>query len=82
MNLDRGSFTLQAFWNRGDETSGAFFPPGPDVHILYNTFDMELQHTANLGLKHTFIYGGSYYFNTLESTVIDRNHRQNLLAGY
>ncbi|MBN2289135.1 MAG: TonB-dependent receptor [Candidatus Glassbacteria bacterium] len=82
MNLDHGPFKLQAFWNRGDETSGAFFPPGPDVDILYNTFDLEAQHMVNLGLKHTFIYGASYRFNTIESNIIDRDHKQNLIAGY
>lgn len=82
MNLSRGTFSLQAFWNRGDETGGAFFPPGDDVHILYNTFDLEAQHIANLGTKNTFIYGGSYRFNTIESNIIDRDHKQNLLAGY
>jgi len=81
-NLDYGSFTLQAFWNRGDETSDPFFPPGDDVEILYNTFDLEAQHKLELGLAHTFIYGATYRFNTIESSMIDTHHQQNLIAGY
>ncbi|HUU27988.1 MAG TPA: TonB-dependent receptor [archaeon] len=82
MNFDHKSFKLQAFWNRGDETGEAFFPPGPDVDILYNTFEIEAQHILNLGIRHTFIYGTSYRFNTIESNIIDRYHEQNLFAGY
>ena len=82
MNLDHGSFKLQAFWNRGDETGEAFFPPGPDVDILYNTFDLEAQHMVNLGMKNTFIYGATYRSNTIESSILDRDHHQNLVAGY
>jgi len=82
MNLDYGSVTLQAFWNRGDETSDPFFPPGDDVDILYNTLDLEAQHKVELGLTHTFIYGATYRFNTIESSIIDRYHKQNLIAGY
>ncbi len=83
MNLDYGPFTLQAFWNRGDETSDPFFPGGKeDVEILYNTFDLEAQHKVDLGLTHTFIYGTTYRFNTIESSLIDTEHKQNLIAGY
>ena len=82
MNLDHGSFALQAFWNRGDESTSAFFPPGDDIDILYNTYDLEAQHTVSLAMKHTFIYGASYRFNTIESNIIDRDHEQNLIAGY
>jgi len=83
MNFDQGPFTLQAFWNRGDETSEPFFPGGEeDIDILYNTLDLEAQHTVDLGLKHTFIYGLNYRFNTIESSLIDKEHRQNLVAGY
>jgi len=82
MNLDHSSFKLQAFWNRGDETGEAFFPPGPDVDILYNTFDLEAQHLVDLGTRHTFIYGGSYRFNTIKSNMLDRDHDQNLVACY
>jgi len=82
MNLEHGSFKLQAFWNRGDETGEAFFKPGPDVDILFNTFDLEAQHMLKLGNQHTFIYGGSYRLNTFESNIIDTDHKQNLLAGY
>ena len=83
MNLGYGRFTLQAFWNRGDETSDPFFPGGKeDVEILYNTFDLEAQHKVDLGLTHTFIYGTTYRFNTIESSLIDTEHKQNLIAGY
>lgn len=82
MNLDNGPFTLQAFWNRGDERSDPFFPPGDDVDILYNTFDLEAQHAVDMGLNNTFIYGANYRFNTIESNIIDKEHQQNLIAGY
>jgi len=82
MNFEQGSFKLQAFWNRGDEIGGAFFPPGDDVDILFNTFDLEAQHMLELGKKNSFIYGGSYRFNKIESNLIDRDHNQNLSAAY
>ena len=83
MNFDKGPFTLQAFWNRGDETSEPFFPGGEkDTDILYNTLDLEAQHAVNLGLKNSFIYGLNYRYNTIESNIIDKEHKQNLVAGY
>jgi len=81
-NFERGSFKLQAFWNRGDQIGGAFFPPGDDVDILYNTFDVEAQHMLELGRNNTFIYGGTYRFNTIDSNIIDKYHEQNLAAAY
>ncbi|MBT4482262.1 MAG: TonB-dependent receptor [Candidatus Latescibacteria bacterium] len=82
VNLDHGTFKLQAFWNRGDQTGGAFFPPGDDVDILYNTFDLDAQHILELGKRNTFIYGGTYRFNTIDSNIIDKDHEQNLAAVY
>ncbi len=82
MNLEHGSFKLQTFWNRGDQLGGAFFPPDDDVDILYNTFDVEAQHMLNIGRKNTFIYGGTYRFNTIESNIIDKDHEENLEAAY
>ena len=82
MNMQRGGVNVQMFWNRGDQLGGAFFPPGDDVDILYNTFDVEAQHTLPIGKKNTFIYGGTYRLNTIESNIIDTDHRQNLEAVY
>lgn len=82
MNFEQGSFKVQAFWNHGDETGGAFFPPGDDVNILFNTIDLEAQHMLEFGRKNSFIYGGSYRFNKIESNLIDRDHDQNLTAAY
>lgn len=82
VNLERGTLKLQAFWNRGDQIGGAFFPPGEDVNILYNTVDIEAQHMLQLAKKNTFIYGGAYRLNTIESNIIDKYHEQNLAAVY
>lgn len=82
LNLDYGNFSLQTFWNRGDETGDPFFPPGDDIDIVYNTLDIELQNMNNFGRKHTLIYGSSYRLNTIESSMIDEYHNQNLFAAY
>ncbi|MFH1069342.1 MAG: TonB-dependent receptor [Candidatus Glassbacteria bacterium] len=82
MNYEKGTFTLQTFWNRGDETGEAFFPGTKPVDILYNTFDVEAQNTFNIGQQHTFIGGATYRFNTIESNIIDQSHHQNLIAVY
>jgi len=82
MNLEHGSKKLQVFWNHGDEIGGAFFPPGDNVDILFNTFDLEAQHMLELGKKNSFIYGGTYRYNTIESNLIDSDHEQNLAAAY
>lgn len=82
MNLDKGGLHLQAFWNRGDETGEPFFPGGEDVSILYNTVDLEVQNSMELDSRNTMIYGASYRHNTIESSIIDRHHSQDLLAGY
>lgn len=82
VNLEHETFKLQAFWNRGDQTGGAFFLPGDDVEILYNTFNLEAQHILELGKRNTFIYGGTYRFNTIKSNMIDKDHEQNLAAVY
>jgi len=35
-----------------------------------------------LGKSNTFIYGGTYRYNTIESNIIDKDHEQNLAAAY
>ncbi len=82
LNLERDGFRFQAFWNRGDETADPFFSPGEDVSILYNTLDLEAQNMTEAGGKNTLIYGASYRLNTIESSIIDKDHSQNLLAVY
>ena len=82
LNYNKGTFSLQTFWNRGDETGDPFFPGSAPVDILYNTFDVEAQNTFKLRSNHTFIGGLTYRFNTIESNVIDKNHQQNLIAVY
>ncbi|MBW7996456.1 MAG: TonB-dependent receptor [Candidatus Glassbacteria bacterium] len=82
LNYEYGDFSLQTFWNRGNETGDPFFLGTDDVEILYNTFDIEAQQTLELANKHVLVVGGTYRYNTIESNIIDTNHDQNLLAAY
>ncbi|MFC1544775.1 TonB-dependent receptor plug domain-containing protein [Gemmatimonadota bacterium] len=82
LNYEYGDFSLQTFWNRGDETGDPWFPGTKKVDILYNTFDIEAQQTVELANKHTLVVGGTYRYNTIESNVFSVEHDQNLLAAY
>ncbi len=83
LNYEYGNFSLQSFWNRGDEIADPFFDGTDDVDILYNTFDIEAQQTLELANRHTLVVGGSYRYNTIESNLLgSTEHCQNLLAAY
>ncbi len=82
VNYEHGNFSLQSFWNHGNETGDPFFPKTGGAEILYNTFDLEAQQTLELANKHTLVVGSSYRYNTIKSNLTGPEHRQNLLAAY
>ncbi len=82
LNYEHGNFSLQSFWNHGNETGDPFFEGTENADILYNTFDLEAQQTLELANTHTLVLGSSYRYNTIESNLLGPEHRQNLLAAY
>ncbi len=82
VNYEHGNFSLQSFWNHGNETGDPFFSKTDGAEILYNTFDLEAQQTLELANKHTLVVGSSYRYNTIKSNLTGPEHRQNLLAAY
>ena len=82
LNYNYSDLKFQFFWNHGDITSPSFVNYGEDAITKYNTFDTEFYTNLNLGYKNTVTVGGSYRVNTSTSTIFDKRHRQNLLAGF
>lgn len=82
LNYNYSDIKFQFFWNHGEISSPSFVNYGDDVKTKYNTFDAEIFETLDLGLKNTVTFGGSFRINTIESNIIDKSHRQNLLAGF
>ncbi|MFC1492954.1 TonB-dependent receptor plug domain-containing protein [candidate division KSB1 bacterium] len=81
-NYNYSNFNMQFFWNHGDINSPSFVGYGEKANSKYNTFDWELTHTLFLGTKNTLSFGSSIRLNRIKSTIINKNHNQNLIAGF
>ncbi|HEX9970957.1 MAG TPA: TonB-dependent receptor plug domain-containing protein, partial [bacterium] len=80
-DLNLSGFVTRLFWtrSRGD----AIQDPGlKHYFFIGNTYDIESQYLFNLGAKNSVIIGGNYRLNVVESNLIDRDHRQKLIAAY
>ena len=82
LNYNYLDMKFQFFWNHGNVSSPSFVNYGGDSNIKYNTFDGEILETLDLGSKNTVTFGGSFRINTIESNIIDKDHQQNLFAGF
>ena len=80
-DLNMSGFITRVFWtrSRGDAIQEPGFKP---YFFIGNTYDIESQYLFNLGDKNSAIIGGNYRLNVVESNMIDRDHRQKLIAAY
>lgn len=74
-------FFTRVFW-AGSEGDVLQMTTQKPYFLNSNTYDIESQLIANLGAKNSFILGGNYRLNFAESDLIDKNHRQDLIAVY
>jgi len=81
-NYNYSNLNLQLFWNHGDITSPSFVNYGEDANSKYDTFDGELVHTIDLHPKNKLDIGGNFRINKIESNINDKDHKQNLFAGF
>ncbi|MFC1561567.1 TonB-dependent receptor plug domain-containing protein [candidate division KSB1 bacterium] len=81
-NYNYGNLNLQFFWNHGDISSPSFVGYGANADSKYDTYDGELVHTLGLGDRNTVTLGGSARINKIKSNIIDKDHQQNLYAGF
>lgn len=80
-DLNLSGFVTRVFWtrSRGD----AIQDPGFKAYFFIgNTYDIESQYLFNMGAKNSVIVGGNYRLNVVESNLIDKDHRQKLIAAY
>ncbi|MCU0642953.1 MAG: TonB-dependent receptor [bacterium] len=80
-DLNLSGFVTRVFWtrSRGD----AIQDPGFKAYFFIgNTYDIESQYLFNMGDKNSIIVGGNYRLNVVESNLIDKDHRQKLIAAY
>lgn len=75
------NFSTRLFWSRtrGDLIQ---YPTLNDYHFLSNSIDFESQLLFNMGNKNTIVIGGNFRYNIAESNMIDKDHTQQLMAGY
>ncbi len=81
-NYNYSNFSLQAFWNKGHVKAPSIVNYGKNTNIEYNTIDIETQHLFDFGSPNSIIFGGSLRYNTISSSIIDKDHTQTLIAGY
>ena len=81
-NYNYSNLNFQFFWNHGEVVSPSFVGYGDQADSKYDTYDGELVHTLYIGAKNTMTLGGSARINYIKSNIIDRNHQQNLFAGF
>src|SRR5688572_4108264 len=93
---ERPGFFLRGWWAEWNATSSFFTSPSlapflrlttrdgqsTDVPFLSNTYNVEGQHTIELGSTNRFIYGANYRHNSLSSPFITRFSREDRLGLY
>jgi iron complex outermembrane receptor protein len=92
---ERPNFFVRAFWNGFDTTVDVNTHPllapflqirdrsGSPVSVLRgNTYNVEAQHSLDLGAANRLTYGFNYRHNTLSSNFIDRFSREDRFGLY
>lgn len=92
---EKDRFVIRAWWSQFTTTSfnrtnplvsGFLDTTNRDGNVDYpfagNTYNLESQHSLNLGSSDTLLYGINYRHNTLSSSSIERFTRENRLGLY
>jgi iron complex outermembrane recepter protein len=92
---ERQNFFVRMFWNSWNDTNLSNTNPllanfititDPTFSRLWNfhanTYNVEAQHTVELGTVNKMIYGINYRLNTLSGSIIDGSHDENRLGIY
>src|SRR2546422_6275017 len=92
---ERPNLFVRAFWNSWDDT--VLLLPNPilegflqvtdrnfnrNVKYRANTYNIEAQHSLELGAAHRWIYGINYRLNTLSGDIVDGYGHENRLGFY
>jgi outer membrane receptor protein involved in Fe transport len=92
---ERPNLFVRAFWNSWDDTVQLLSHPNlerflqvtdrnfsRDVTYRANTYNIEAQHSLELGAAHRWTYGINYRLNTLSGDLIDGSNQENRLGFY
>lgn len=83
-DYQRAALSVRFFWNGAKlHALPRVTIPGvlvTDAHT--HTYDAELQHSFGLGTKNLLVWGGSFRVNTINWELLDKDHRQELYAGF
>ena len=82
LNYNWSDMKMQLFWNHGSISSPSFVDLGEETNFKFNTFDLEIVETLDLSSTRTITYGGSARIKTIQSDIIDKDHNQDLYAGF
>jgi iron complex outermembrane receptor protein len=95
MNYERSNFFFRMFWNSFDTTTDLILHPllapflritdraGSPVSVMRaDTYNVETQHSVDLGTSNRLTYGVNYRHNTLSGNFIDRFGREDRLGIY
>ncbi len=92
---EHGQFLVRAWWSGYFEDG--MIAPNPQLANLFritdrrgspsypftgHTYNLDLQHSIDLGAHHRVLYGANYRHNTLSSGAIDAYSRENRLGVY
>lgn len=75
LDFSRGTLKLQGFWNRLDGTAygpsvqPALLPANLDVDFVGDVFDVEGQHSVDVGTRNTILWGGGVRYETADSNL-------------
>ena len=76
LDFSHETLKLQGFWNRIDATGygpsvqPTLLPANLDVDYLGNVFDVEGQHSVDVGTRNTILWGGGVRYETLDSNLL------------
>lgn len=89
------NFFLRMFWNSWNDTNDSLTNPllqnfitvfDPNFSRTWNfnsnTYNVEAQHTVELGTANRMVYGINYRLNTLSGSIIDGYNQENRLGFY
>jgi iron complex outermembrane receptor protein len=92
---ERSNFLLRTYWNSWSETNNVLTQPliSNFLHILNqngnsmfmyraNTYNVEAQHSLDLGTTNRLSYGANYRYNTVSGDLFTQSNHENRVGFY
>ena len=84
IDYTRPHLQVRSFWN-GAKVKAVPQDEATDTWpttVFCNTYDLELQHSFNLGERNSLIWGGSFRLNRFDWELLDKGYHQWLWSGF